>query len=71
MINYRAENIDTEKFEKALEEKIEYSREKQNLETEKITKYYEGYRDALFNVTRMLYCSNYEKDKEKEGKVNE
>lgn len=68
MINYRAENIDTEKFEIAINKKIDYTRDKQNSEEEKIAKYYEGYRDALYDVANMLHCSNYEKDKEKEGK---
>lgn len=67
MIRHRVENIDTEKIEIAINEKINYTRDKQNLEKEKIAKYYEGYRDALYDVANMLYCSNYEKDKEKEG----
>lgn len=64
MINYRAENIDVEKFEKAIIEKINDTRDKQNLEEAKIKNYFEGYRDALYNVKSMLYCSNYEKEKE-------
>ncbi len=68
MINYRAENIDTEKFEKAITEKIHDATDRQNLEEAKIERYFEGYRDALYSVRSMLYCSNYEKDKEKEGK---
>ena len=68
MINYRTENIDTEKFEKAIDEKIHDATDRQNLEVAKIEQYFEGYRDALYSVKSMLYCSNYKKDKQKEGK---
>lgn len=58
---YKAENIDTEKAIKHLDDLIKNSIIKQNLERAKIEKYYEGYRDGIEDAKNMFYCSNYEK----------
>lgn len=59
---YKAENIDTDKVLDHLNRVSRDSYSKQHLETQKIEKYYEGYRDAISMVGEMFYCSNYEKE---------
>ena len=58
---YEAKNIDTKKALEFLNEEIFATQTKQARETEKVLKYYEGYRDGLNRARDIFYCSNYEK----------
>lgn len=60
-MDYKAENIDTDK---ALEHLNFYERNANTneiLEKNKIEQYYKGYRDGLSVAKDMFYCKNYEK----------
>lgn len=64
---YKAKNIDTDKALEHLQEVVRHIYDRQFLETQKIEKYYEGYRDGISVAQDMFKCSNYEK----EGKEDE
>lgn len=64
-MNYKAEHIDPEKFEKALLEHRRYQQECQRMAIEKANSFYDGYTACLDEVSSMLHCSNYES----EGKI--
>lgn len=59
-MNYKAEHIDTEKFEAALDSHKRYQAELQRTAIEKAKAQYEGYCKCLEDVRSMLHCSNYE-----------
>ena len=63
---YKAKNIDTDKALKFLNEVNRESYGRQQLEEERIKKYYEGYRDGIARAEQMFYCSNFEKEGVKE-----
>lgn len=63
---YKAKNIDTDKALKFLNEVNKKSYGIQQLEEEKIKKYYEGYRDGISRIEQIFYCSNFEKEGIKE-----
>lgn len=58
---YKAENIDTDKFLKEIQELQRSSVSNELKKKGEIQKYYEGYRDALNSIENMFFCSNYEK----------
>lgn len=61
-MNYIAEHIDPEKFEKSLLERRKYQQECQRKVIEKANSFYEGYSACLDEVESMLHCSNYESE---------
>lgn len=64
-MNYTAEHIDPEKFERALLEHRKCQQEVQQKAIDKANAFYEGYAACLDEVSSMLHCSNYES----EGKI--
>ena len=63
MCDYKAENIDTDKFLEHLRDIEDRTNNTEYRETQEVIKYYEGYRKALYDIREMFYCSNYEKYK--------
>lgn len=62
-MNYKTNDIDTDKFLDHLNWLEKYDNQKQKEEKIAITKYHEGYIECLNQVKNMFFCSNYEKDK--------
>ena len=63
-MNYKAENIDTDKFLKQINWLMNNDIQKEKIEKIKIEQYHEGYRAAIGQIESMFYCSNYKKTTE-------
>lgn len=59
---YKTEDIDTNKFLKALDEKERNIVLTTNKKIEKAKNYQNGYTEALWEVRNMFECKNYEKE---------
>lgn len=64
MNRYKAKNVDTDKALEYLKDTSKYQFEMENLETEKVHKYYEGIRKGLSMAMGIFECSNFEKKEE-------
>lgn len=60
-MQYTAQNIDVEKMEQGLKDKIRHQEDKIGKEILRQESYLIGYTDAIYDVVEMLHCSNYEK----------
>ena len=63
-MNYKAENVDTDKALEFIEECRKISYQEEHLEKTKIDSYYAGYRKGLEVAESIFDCSNYEKQED-------
>lgn len=61
-MNYTAEHIDAEKFEKSLDDYRRVQEQKLFSEQLRVQAFYEGYSAAIHDAQGMLHCSNYENE---------
>ena len=66
-MNYKAENVDTDKALEHIEWCRKHQDELERLENTATKKYYEGVRKGLDIAEGIFECSNYEKDGENDG----
>ena len=62
-MQYKAENIDTDKILNQIKFLRKFDEENKKAERIATEKYHEGFNKALDIVEEMFYCSNYEKKK--------
>lgn len=63
---YKAQNIDTAKALKALDEARKRNTRERTQKINEAQKYYEGVEEGLCIAEQLLLCSNYEKEVEKQ-----
>lgn len=63
-MDYTAENIDVEAFEKELNKRRNKKMQEKIMKVKEAEAYFRGYEDAIYHVIDMLHCRNYEKKSE-------
>ena len=61
-MQYVAQNIDVEKMEQGLKDKLRHKEDKIRKQISCDEAFLDGYTDAIYDVIDMLHCSNYEKE---------